>query len=402
MHSRALRSTAFPSLIHFWLRQLIRTVPSDAADDLLAFAAPSNASALPYIKSAQLVLVIINHCLCTPYPFFSTNSMNPLLCLSDGVMDLESTFDVSVELCVLLAHIQKMDPSEWADTIALTQRELCSSIPLCSVINRRVQLERTLRQVDLTETLKGDALLRMDEEEMKALAAQHRDWLLIALRGTKKEKVEKVVEGLLAGLSAAQDAATQHFALSCVGALYSFHASWSTMRRCSISRSQLPSSSPSSPPGPRFRPATRNWPCVNTFALPCSPCFTHNPHSSPTCRPLSASICGPSGPAQPLTPSRSSRCRARSSQTTRSSRSFSRSLSTRCCRTRRWLPLSLSPPPAASSSSHAALRMRSSFTRLSPSPSSPSPARFPRPHSTRGSSSSSGYSRVPDPIPHHH
>ena len=229
--SRALRSTAFPSLVHFWLRQLIRTVPADAADDLLTFAAPSSVSALPYIQSAQLVLVIISHCLCTPFPFFSANSMNPLLCLADGVSDAESAFDVSVELCVLLVRIQKMNPAEWADTIALTQRELVSAIPLCSVISRRVQLERTLRQVELSDTLKGDALLRLGAEEMQTLGAQHRDWLLIALCGMKKEKVEKAVEGLLSAL-AAHDAAAQHFALSCVGVSCPLYASSSTARRC--------------------------------------------------------------------------------------------------------------------------------------------------------------------------
>ena len=211
-----MRSTAFPSLLHAWLRQLIRTIPSDDASDLLSFGTASgDADHLPYLRSAQLILVVVNHCLCTPFPFDFQNSMNALLCISDGVMEKESVFDVSVELCIFLARVQGKEQPEWRDFAALLRREMISSLAFCNVVNRRVQLERTLRLIQLNERVKGSMLL--SAEESVFLEEKWYDWLVVATNGMKSDKKERLVAALLASLSAEPDAVKTHFVLTTVG-----------------------------------------------------------------------------------------------------------------------------------------------------------------------------------------
>ena len=213
-----MRSTAFPSLLHAWLRQLIRTIPSDDASDLLSFGTASgDADHLPYLRSAQLILVIVNHYLCTPFPFDFQNSMNALLCISDGVMEKESVFDVSVELCVFLARVQSKDQPEWKDFVALLRREMISSLAFCNVVNRRVQLERTLRLSH--NTLRGAAggSVLLGAEESVFLEETWYDWLVVATNGMKSDKKERLVAALLASLSAEPDAVKTHFVLTTVG-----------------------------------------------------------------------------------------------------------------------------------------------------------------------------------------
>ena len=179
---------------------------------------------LPYLRSAQLVLILVNHCLCTPFPFYFQNSMNALMCISDGVVGKESMFDISVELSIFLARVQGKDKPEWRDFAALLCREMISSLAFCNVVNRRVQLERTLRLVQLNERVKGSVLLSVEEEKSLFLEENGYDWMVVATNGLKQDRKERLIASLLESLSTEQDAMKMHFVLTTVGMFRLRHA----------------------------------------------------------------------------------------------------------------------------------------------------------------------------------
>ena len=188
---RYLRSTYFIQLLHMWLRKLLCSYPSDDADDMLSFGNQTASSNTSFIRILKVVLVIIDHWLCLPYPVDSQFPFLNLISLADHTLIEDCKIDVSVELSIMLVKSQRLNTSEWEPVIQHLIRLVIGSIGFCSNLRRRVQLDRMLREIKLN-SITGSQLIRLYEEpsvSSSLLANGYFDIFLILLFQLKKEQV---------------------------------------------------------------------------------------------------------------------------------------------------------------------------------------------------------------------
>ena len=189
---RYLRSASFIQLCHVWLRQLLHTFPSDDVDDMLSFGTPSTTdNSKEYIRILNILLVIIDHWLCLPYPVHSGFPLFHLISLADSIILEECKLDVSVELSILLVKAQHMMKEEWTAVIQHLLRLVIGSIGFCSTLQRRVQLDKMLREIKLNNVT-GSQLIRVYEDttvSSSLLLNGYYDVFLILLFQLKKEQI---------------------------------------------------------------------------------------------------------------------------------------------------------------------------------------------------------------------
>lgn len=199
---RYLRSTVFYQLLHSWLRKLIRSFPVDDADDMLSFGTQTAGSNAVYIRVLKVVLVIIDHWLCLPYPIDPGFPFSNLICLSNCDLLEECKIDVSVELSILLAKAQRIHQEEWSPVVRHLLRLVIGSMRFCSNLRRRVQLDRMLREIKLND-ITGSQLVRIYEEPSVAtslLENQLYDAFLIVVGQLKKEQMSAFLLKLMHSL----------------------------------------------------------------------------------------------------------------------------------------------------------------------------------------------------------
>ena len=174
-----------------WLRKLLCSYPSDDADDMLSFGNQTASSNTSFIRILKVVLVIIDHWLCLPYPVDSQFPFLNLISLADHTLIEDCKIDVSVELSIMLVKSQRLNTAEWEPVIQHLIRLVIGSIGFCSNLRRRVQLDRMLREIKLN-SITGSQLIRLYEEpsvSSSLLANGYFDIFLILLFQLKKEQV---------------------------------------------------------------------------------------------------------------------------------------------------------------------------------------------------------------------
>lgn len=188
---RYLRSTSFVQLLHMWLRQLIRTFPEDDVDDMLSFGSSTPVNNTGYIRVLNILLVIIDHWLCLPYPVHSGFPLFHLISLADAMIQEECKIDVSVELSIILIKVQRMMKEEWTAVIQHLLRLVIGSIGFCNTLQRRVQLDRMLREIKLNNVT-ASQLIRVYEDttvSSSLLLNGYYDVFLILLFQLKTEQI---------------------------------------------------------------------------------------------------------------------------------------------------------------------------------------------------------------------
>lgn len=188
---RYLRSTPFIPLLHMWLRKLLRSYPSDDVDDMLSFGTQSSSSNKEFIRVLKVVLVIIDHWLCLPYPIDSQFPFLNLIALADHNLVEECKTDVSVELAIMLVKSQRLNSEEWTSVIQHLMRLVIGSISFCSNLRRRVQLDRILREIKLNN-ISGSQMIKLSDDpsiSTSLLTNHHFDIFLILLFQLKKDQI---------------------------------------------------------------------------------------------------------------------------------------------------------------------------------------------------------------------
>lgn len=188
---RYLRSTPFYQLLHVWLRTLLRTFPTDDADDMLSFGMKSTTSNAHFIRTLKVILVVIDHWLCLPYPVDSGFPFLNLIGLCDRTQDEECKIDVSVELSIMLVKSQRMNKEEWSQVSQHLLRLVVGSMSSCSNLRRRVQLDRMLREIRLAN-ITGSQLIKLPEEPSVSeclLSNGYDDIFLLILFQLKRDQI---------------------------------------------------------------------------------------------------------------------------------------------------------------------------------------------------------------------
>ena len=189
---RYLRSTVFIHLLYQWLRKTIRSFPADDENDMLSFGTQASSSSNSvYIRVLKVILVIVDHWLCLPYPVDSSFPFLNLISMADSINHEECKIDVGIELSFLLVKAQRANKEEWTPVIQHLLRLVVGCIPLSSNLRRRVQLDRLLREIKIGN-ITGSQLVKLYEDPsiyQALIQGNFFDVLLVLLLQLKKEQV---------------------------------------------------------------------------------------------------------------------------------------------------------------------------------------------------------------------
>ena len=158
---------------------------------MLSFGMKSTTSNAHFIRTLKVILVVIDHWLCLPYPVDSGFPFLNLIGLCDHSQDEECKIDVSVELSIMLVKSQKMNKEEWSQVTQHLLRLVVGSMSSCSNLRRRVQLDRMLREIHLAN-ITGSQLIKLPEDPSVSgclLSNGYGDVFLLILFQLKRDQI---------------------------------------------------------------------------------------------------------------------------------------------------------------------------------------------------------------------